>query len=448
MSTPTKQRQSRQRPRPNNSAKATRANAPTAKSRARQTARIEGLRDGKPLIFGWGAHLTRHQKHHYQHIATWSFIGVVGLAVIGTILYGVLNENVFIPNQTIVSVNGVKISQDAYRKELAYQAQDMWNTMQSEIAQLNTLKAKVAQGDVNAYVQNSVVTSQLQSNEANYAQTQITQSAVSTLEDNALILAAEQRFEQQNHTPASAFEPTQKQVNDALAAFKKAFPNGETYAQFISANNLSDSDVINSITIKLRRDKMQTYLSGKLVSPARQVHLRRIQADTAAHAAKVRAELVKGGNTDALWTSLAKTSSLDPSTKDTGGDMGWVPAGTGDGGIELWAYASGRKAGDLSPVISDTTGTYDVVQIIAIDPSRPVDAAALKAAQDNALPHYLNEQRSVPGAKITTADTNMLTASRNLPKKPSLSAALPQITPSAGAGSGIPGMPGGVGTQP
>lgn len=444
MSTPTKQRQSRQRPRQNNSAKATRANAPTAKSRAKQTARIEGLRDGKPLIFGWGAHLTRHQKLRYQHIATWSFIGVVGLAVIGTILYGVLNENVFIPNQTIVSVNGVNISQDAYRKELAYQAQDMWNTMQSEIAQLNTLKAKVAQGDVNAYVQNSVVTSQLQSNEANYAQAQITQSAVSTLEDNALILAAEQRFEQQNHAPASDFEPTQKQVNDALAAFKKAFPNGETYAQFISANNLSDSDVINSITIKLRRDKMQTYLSSKLVSPAMQVHLRRIQADTAAHAAKVRAELVKGGNTDALWTSLAKTSSLDPSTKDTGGDMGWVPAGTGDGGIELWAYASGRKAGDLSPVITDTTGTYDVVQIIAIDPSRPVDAAMLKAAQDNALPHYLNEQRSVPGAKITTADTNMLTATRNLPKKPSLSAALPQITPSAGAGSGIPG----VGTQP
>lgn len=444
MSTPTKQRQSRQRPRPTNSAKATRANAPSAKSRGRQTARIEGLRDGKPLIFGWGAHLTRHQKQRYQHLATWSFIGVISLAVIGTVLYGVLNENVFIPNQTIVSVNSVNISQDAYRKELAYQAQDMWNTMQTEIGQLDTLKAKMAQGDANAALQNSIITSQLQSNEANYAQAQITQSAVSTLEDNALILAAEQRFEQQNHAPSSDFEPTQKQVNDALAAFKKAFPNGETYAQFISANHLSDSDVINSITIKLRRDKMQTYLAGKLVSPARQAHLRRIQVDTAAHAAKVRAELVKGGNTDALWTSLAKTSSLDPSSKDTGGDMGWAPAGTGDGGIELWAYASSRKVGDLSQVITDTTGTFDIVQVIAIDPSRPVDAAVLKAAQDNALSHFLNQQRVAPGAKITTADATMLTASRNLPKKPSLTAALPSITPTVGTGtgSGIPGIGG------
>lgn len=445
MSTPTKQRQSRQRSRPNNSAKATRANGLTAKSRARQTARIEGLRDGKPLIFGWGAHLTRHQKQHYQHLATWSFIGVVGLAVISTILYGVLNENVFIPNQTVVSVNGVNISQDAYRKELAYQAQGMWNTMQTEIGQLDALKTKVAQGDANATLQNTILTSQLQSNEANYAQAQSTQAAISTLEDNALILTAEQRFEQQNHVAASTFEPTQKEVNDALAAFKKAFPNGETYAQFISANNLSDSDVINSITINLRRTKMQTYLSSRLVSPALQVHLRRIQVDTSAHATTLRAQLVKGGNTDALWASLAKTSSLDPSTKDNGGDMSWTPAGTGDGGIELWAFASGRKAGDLSPVITDTTGTFDIVQVIAIDPSRVVDAATLKAAQDNALPHFLNQQRVAPGAKITSADSTMLNATRNLPKKPSLTAALPAITPTVGAGTGNPGNPGNIG---
>ena len=32
----------------------------------RQTARLEGRRDGKPLIFGWGAHLTRAQKARYQ----------------------------------------------------------------------------------------------------------------------------------------------------------------------------------------------------------------------------------------------------------------------------------------------------------------------------------------------------------------------------------------------
>ncbi|HEX8997265.1 MAG TPA: peptidylprolyl isomerase [Ktedonobacterales bacterium] len=411
----------------------------TNRSRAKQTARIEGLRDGKPLIFGWGRHLTRAQKTHYQHLATWSFIGVISLAVIGTLLFGVFNELVLVPNKTIVTVDSTNISQDAYRKELAYQAQVLWNRLQSEIAQNTALQARVAKGDASAVTQGQIVASQLQSDEANYAQAQITQSAVTTLEENQLILQGAQRFEQQDHVPAATFEPSQKDINSTLAAFKKAFPNGETYAQFLNANGMSDSDVINSITIQLRRDKMQTYLASRLVSPARQVHLRRIETDTKANAAKVRAELLAGKLSDATWTSLAKKVSLDTNSKDLGGDMGWTPAGTGDGGVELWAYDPSRKVGDLSPVITDTSGTFDVVQVLAIDPSRPVDATTLKAAQGNALSHWLNQQRVAPYTHMTSADSTMLNASRNLPKKPSLSANLPAVTPTIS--SGIPGLP-------
>lgn len=439
MSTPTQQRPAKQRPRAAKSAKASRANSASNRVRAKQTARIEGLRDGKPLIFGWGRHLTRAQKSHYQHLATWSFIGVIAVAIVGTLAFGIFNENVLVPNKTIVSVNGTNISQDTYRKELAYQAQTLWNKLQSEIAQNNALQARVQKGDASAITQNSIVTSQLQADEANYAQAQITQASINALEDNVLILQGEKTFEQQNHVPASTFEPTTKEVNDALAAFKKAFPNGETYAQFLSANNLSNSDIVNSITMQLRRSKMQTYLAKQLVSPARQVELRRIEIDTKANAEKIRSELIAGKLTDATWSTLAKKYSLDTNSKDSGGALGWVPYGTGDGAIELWAYAPGRKVGDLSPVIADTSGTYDVVQIMGIDPSRPIDAATLKAAQDNALSHWLGAQRANPTAHITSADSTMLNASRNLPKKPSLSATLPAITPTVG--SGIPGMP-------
>lgn len=439
MSTPTQQRPAKQRARSAKSAKNSRTNAASNRVRAKQTARIEGLRDGKPLIFGWGRHLTRAQKSHYQHLAIWSFIALIAIAIGGTLAFGVFNENVLIPNQTIVSVNGVNISQDTYRKELAYQAQVLWNKLQVEIAQNNTLQAEVQKGDASAITQNSIVAAQLQADEANYAQAQITQASVNALEDNALIVAGEKRFEQQNHAPASDFEPSQKAVNDALAAFKKAFPNGETYAQFLSANGLKDSDIRNSITMQLRRANMQTYLAKQIVSPTRQVELRRIEVDTKANAEKVRSELLAGKLTDATWSTLAKKYSLDTNSKDSGGNLGWVPNGTGDGGIELWAYASGRKVGDLSPVIYDTSGTYDVVQILAIDPSRAIDAATLKAAQDNALSHWLGQQRVDPSAHITSANSTMLNAARNLPKKPSLSATLPAVTPTVG--SGIPGMP-------
>ena len=454
MSTPTQRPPSKQRVRsaapgksaksgkaaPASSAKANRASGANNRNRVKQTARVSGLRDGKPLIFGWGRDLTRAQKTHYQHLALWSFISVICVAIVGTMAFGVFNELVIVPNKTIVTVNGVNITQDAYRKELAYQAQTLWNKLQNEIAQKNAIQAKVQAGDPTATSQDTLLSTQLQADEANYAQAQITQASVNALEDNEIILQGEKTFEQQDHAPSSAFEPSQKQINDALAAFKKAFPNGETYAQFLSADGLSNADVVNSVTMQLRRANMQTYLAKRLVSPARQVHLRRIQVDTAAKAAAIRSQLVAGKLSDSVWSDLAKKDSLDSTTKDIGGDMGWTPQGTGDGGIEYWAYNPSRKVGDLSPVIFDVSGTYDIVQVIGIDPSRAIDPATLQAAKDNALSHWLGMERIIPGAHITTANSTMLNDPRNLPKKPNLSATLPAVTPTIG--TGVPNLGG------
>lgn len=422
------------------STKATRVSGIVNRSRAKQTARVSGLRDGKPLFLGWGRNLTRAQKSQYQHLAMWSFIGVIVLAVVATLGFGVFNELVLVPNQTIVSVNGTNISQDTYRKELAYQAQTLWNKLQAEIAQKNSLDLAVQKGDLSANTQDSIVTTQLQTDEANYAQATITQTSARMLVENQLIVDGAKAFEQQDHVPASTFEPSAKQIDAALAAFKKAFPNGETYSQFTSANGLSDSDVRSAIAIQIRRDNMQTYLAKRLVSPTKQIHLRRIETDTAANAAKVRSELLAGKLSDATWTDLAAKNSLDTNTKATGGDMGWVSQGTGDGGIEYWAFNSARKVGDLSPVITDTSGTFDVVQVLDINPSLPVDAATLKSAQGNALDHWLTMQRVIPGIKVGSANSTMLNASRNLPKKPDLNAALPAITPTVGGGL-PPGLP-------
>src|SRR5262252_6724602 len=111
------------------------------------TARLEGRRDGKPLIFGWGKHLTRAEKTRIQTIAAYSFGGLVLVALVGVFVFAVIQQNVLIPNSAIVTVNGTSISQDLYRKTLAYRAQDQWNTLQQNIATFNEQGAKIASGD-------------------------------------------------------------------------------------------------------------------------------------------------------------------------------------------------------------------------------------------------------------------------------------------------------------
>ncbi|MGH2517821.1 MAG: hypothetical protein ACRDHP_19415, partial [Ktedonobacterales bacterium] len=135
-----------------------------------------------------------------------------------------------------------------------------------------------------------------------------------------------------------------------------------------------------------------------------------------------------------------KQDSLDATTKNTGGDMGWVVNYTGDQAIDNWAYAANRKVGDLTTTpLKDASGTYDIVQVLAIDPSRVVDPTTLKSAQADALTQWIGGAKADVNTHITTPDSTMLTAARNLPILPNLSAQLPSEAPPGG----VPGAPNG-----
>jgi hypothetical protein len=394
------------------------------------TARLEGRRDGKPLVLGWGRHLTRAQKNLYRHAAAYSFAGAVCLLVVGVLAFGWLQQTFLIPNQTIASVDGHSISQDTYRKQLAFEAQTIWNRIESE----NKLLTQLNQARNPDQAQISQVTQSLQSDEGSYQQSTVTTQAMTDLIEDQLIQAGARTFEQQNHLPASTFEPSAAAIDKQLKTFKGAFPAGETYQDFLSKNSMSDGNVRASIAMQLRRTLMQTYLASLLKSPIRQVHLRRIETDTRAQAQHIY-DLIVNHHGD--WNSLAKQYSVDVDTKNNGGDMNFVPPGTGDPGIEIWAYAPTTKVGDIT-VLKDASGTFDVVQVLEVQNSRPIDPSLLSSAQSNALSHWLNGQKVAPFTHLTGPDQTLVSASRNLPVVPDLNATLPNVAPSPGTVPGVP----------
>lgn len=402
----------------------------------RQTARLDGRRDGTPLIFGWGKHLTRMQKQRIQRTAAFGFTGLVVAAVLFVFVFGYIQQNVIIPNEAIVSVNGVSVSQVTYQKQLAYDAQVLWNTLQSEIKQQNADQAAAAKGDKNANTQNQIVTSQLQANEANYQQSSITQAVITELVEDQLIQQHDKVLEQQNHVPVATLEPSSSAISSGLTAFKKAFPGNESYADFLSKNGITEADVRTAIAVHQRRDLLQKYLVAQIVSPGKQVHLRRIQTNSQSSVQNILSKILKDPSNATLWSTLAKQDSLDASTKNTGGDMGWVINYTGDQAINNWAYAANRKVGDVT-WLKDASGTFDVVQVMEINPSRVIDPTTLKSAQDSALTQWLAGAKAESNAHITTPNSTMLTSARNLPVLPDLNAQLPNQQPAGG----VPGAP-------
>jgi parvulin-like peptidyl-prolyl isomerase len=418
-----------------------RASSKNTKSAARnsryrkQTARLDGRRDGQALILGWGKHLTKMQKDRLQKRAAYGFFAGVIILLIGVLLFGVIQQNVIIPNETIAAVNGQNISQDTYREQLAYNSQVAWNQYSSLIQQQNQLATKLAAGDPTARSENQALTSEIQTVEGNYSESVLSQITMDQVVENQLILQGMAHFVKQNPKLAANLEPTSAAITAQLTSFKNAFPKGETFAEFTQRDNLTTSEVRADIALELRRTLMQNYLATLLVSPTRQIHLRRIETNTAAQATKIL-NLLEANKT--TWAAAAKQYSLDPNSKDAGGDMGWVPPGTGDAGIALWAYAPGRKVNEIttSP-IKDSTGTFDVVQVLGIDPSRAFDPSILKDAQNNALAYWLSEQRANTNNHFLTPNSTMMNASRNMPTLPNLNASLKNENPQ-GTNPGVP----------
>src|SRR2546429_2252142 len=322
----------------------TRSNKP--KKYNRQTAHVEARRDGKPLIFGWGKQLSHAEKVKIQRRATWTIAGIFGFLIVGTILAFWISINIIIPGKPITSVNGHQIPQSQYRKMVALKTQLELNKIygkQGLVAQANdltkqdaaqlktindltkrvdTLNKQIKALPAGSTQQRTDLENQLQSAKKQLSNAQATHQSltqqISNLNQNTIPLEKQSFTQSQvandsvtwlqndelirewltTQSPAvqNQLNPKDADVNNALNNLKATLPASTSYSNFLSQMNISNDDVINMLTVKVRRDKMQNYLASKVVSPAYQVLSRTITTDTAANANKLLQELKNGGD--------------------------------------------------------------------------------------------------------------------------------------------------------
>lgn len=456
------------------------------KKYVKQTARFEGKRDGKPLVFGWGGHLSHNQKIRLQRRATWASAVGIAIIIVAVLIGFWININIIIPGLAITTVNGHQIPQSLYRKMAAFktiQAEEDLNgphgiiaqrdnlkkqidtqqttvntttnqvsTLKSQIqklpkgsSQLPSLNAQLAAAQAQLKSQQSQLAS-LNAQYSNYtsnlvptAQNNFTQSQVGN--DSATWLQNDELIREWLATQPSSVQaqvnPSSGQVSSAMNTYRASPPTGHTYNALLSQDGVSDADMQAMMTIKLRRDNMQSYLASLIVSPAYQVHARAMTIDTLSHAQSVLKQLNQGGD----FGKLAQKNSVDANTSTVGGDLGWMARGQyaqtyTAATVENWMFDPSRHYNELSPIISEN-GTFHIVQILGIDPSRAIVSTTLQSLKQNALSNWLLQQEALSTTHIIPTNQTMMLDTMNLP--PDLPASAPA---SPSNPSGVPGVPG------
>jgi hypothetical protein len=413
----------------------------SAKTRkyVKQTAHFEARRDGKPLIFGWGGHLSRNEKNQLARRAVWA-VTLLLVAFIVFILVGFwVNINIIVPSKTISSVNDQNIPQADYHRMAVFRGElynNQLNGVHGLIAQqdalqkqINSTKDEKKQADLNIQLE-TLKQSTIPDVQNHFVQSPLGGEAIEWLQDD--IVLRNWLLSSEKERRSVQINPSDAALTRAMNDFKANFPKGVDYNTFLSQNSVSDNDMRAMMAVKLRRDNMQTYRASLIKSPARQVRARIIEVATPADAKSIIQQL-KGG---ADFARLAGEKSLDSTTKSNGGELDWLAPGQYtltfgnnlSAVVDNWLSDSARKAGDLSPDLTEN-GAERVVQIEAVDPSRPIDADMLQQLKSNALSYWLFGQKA--GYHITTANADMLADPMNMP-------AFVPISPPQ---QGMPGMP-------
>lgn len=243
----------------------------------RTSAIIDERPDGKPILFGYGRHMTRREKERAQRLIAYAALGLVIALSVLVVVVAAVYQNVIVPNQTVASVNGHGIS----RRDR--------DTM------------------------------------TKYFTAQAAQSGGQTTTDPQTL--AVQQLQQDLLTKVSAQQQLGLTVGqaDANAALSKTLANPSSGGQsafqsMLTTYNLSKDQYLRLIEEPQVLDqKVAAHLSRNDPKTAEQWHYARIQVKDRKTAEGLLGKLAGGAN----FAALAKKDSIDTTYKAAGGDSGW-----------------------------------------------------------------------------------------------------------------------------
>jgi parvulin-like peptidyl-prolyl isomerase len=170
---------------------------------------------------------------------------------------------------------------------------------------------------------------------------------------------------------------------------------------------------------RLYQERVSDFVTAGVAHEQEQVRARFILVSDEATAKSLRAQLLAGAN----FGTLAAQNSLDTTTKDQGGDLGWFAKGKMSVEFETAAFA--LQVGEISQPVEDTSG-WNIIQVLGHE-IRPLTDAEYSAAVTAAYDLWLTDQKAAANIVIASTWTS------NIPDQPSLESAFADLYATATA---------------
>ncbi|MBI3944060.1 MAG: peptidylprolyl isomerase [Chloroflexi bacterium] len=156
----------------------------------------------------------------------------------------------------------------------------------------------------------------------------------------------------------------------------------------------SENDFREKVIVPdLLRKKLTDAISADIPTSVPQVHLKHIEVDSQDKAGQVLANLQAGQTFD----KLAADMSTDNTTKDKGGDLGWIPEGDLETrfGKDFATAISTLEPGKVSGIIAGQSGNdFHVAMVVEKDANRALTSDEIDQRKQQAFTDWIQKAES------------------------------------------------------
>jgi len=172
---------------------------------------------------------------------------------------------------------------------------------------------------------------------------------------------------------------TDEQLDEIIQADIDAVGGREVFEARLASNNITEEEYREYVRTNLVAQRVQMQMPADIPDTLEHIHARHILVATQEEAEAILAQLREGAD----FAILAQTYSLDVSTRDRGGDLGFFPPGLLLA-PELEEAAFALAPAQISDVVHSELLGYHIIQVLERE-ERPVDEQNVELIRANQI---------------------------------------------------------------